>query len=83
MVPVFMPTQQTSTTMMTTADLEKDVYYKTTALPPLPILNGKEDCRGRLVMENRDKGSFISDALHISIFTWHVPLSHYPYPLRT
>ena len=49
MVPVFMPTQQTSTTMMTSADLEKDAYYKTTALPPLPILNGKEDCRGRFV----------------------------------
>jgi hypothetical protein len=33
---------------MTSADCSKDLFYKT-ELPPLPILNGKEDCRGRQV----------------------------------
>jgi hypothetical protein len=31
---------------MTSTDLDKDIYYKT-ELPPLPMLNGKEDCMGR------------------------------------
>lgn len=63
MVPVFMPTQQTSTTM-TSADLEKDVYYKTTSLPPLPILNGKEDCRGSLCGSDDDFKAFDTCELH-------------------
>jgi hypothetical protein len=42
MVPIFLPTSTT----MTSTDLDKDIYYKT-ELPPLPMLNGKEDCMGR------------------------------------
>ena len=44
MVPVFIPTRASTT--MTTTDLDKDMYYKT-ELPPLPMMNGKDDCRGR------------------------------------
>ena len=51
MVPVFVPTR-TSTTLTGGTDIDKDMYYKTTELPPLPLppmmmMNGKDDCRGR------------------------------------